>query len=153
MIGCLPWQTCRRLGTPLCHRIICRGGSCQEHRGIMILVAAHLRPVGWLTYSRTGGSNNPRLFMFVNGTTDVIDSRTKICYNPPHSPTGRKGGLFLWQDMSGTWTRRSDGFTAFRTSKLLKQRIDRFEPIGGVKNGGSTRTVFVTGDESLSMMV
>lgn len=59
----------------------------------------------------------------VNGTTDVIDSRTKICYNPPHSPTGRKGGLFLWQDMSGTWTRRSDGRKALGLPYRRRWRI------------------------------
>lgn len=39
-------------GLSLCHEYICRGGSCQEHRGIMFLLAmlhGSLSPEWWLS--------------------------------------------------------------------------------------------------------
>ena len=41
-------------GLPLCHEYICRGGSCQEHRGIIFLMAI---PVALCL--RNNGSQTP----------------------------------------------------------------------------------------------
>lgn len=56
----MPWQPCRRHWACLyAKKILCRGGSCQEHRGIIFPVA---HPSGMVAhFHRTGGSISSRL--------------------------------------------------------------------------------------------
>lgn len=49
-------------GLPLCHKYICRGGSCQEHRGIMFLMAipsGSVLPEWWLSNSGLLAQSSP----------------------------------------------------------------------------------------------
>lgn len=51
-------------GLPLCHEYICRGGSCQEHRGIMFLMAI---PVALCL--RNSGSQTPDCWLKLDRNT------------------------------------------------------------------------------------
>ena len=51
-------------GLPLCYEYICRGGSCQEHRGIMFLMAI---PVALCL--RNSGSQTPDCWLILDRNT------------------------------------------------------------------------------------
>ena len=53
-------------GLPLCHEYICRGGSCQEHRGIMFLMAI---PVALCL--RNSGSQTPDCWLKLGRNTQL----------------------------------------------------------------------------------
>ena len=54
-------------GLPLCHEYICRGGSCQEHRGIMFLMAI---PVALCL--RNSGSQTPDCWLKLDRNTQLF---------------------------------------------------------------------------------
>ena len=54
-------------GLPLCHEYICRGGSCQEHRGIIFLMAI---PVALCL--RNSGSQTPDCWLKLDRNTQYL---------------------------------------------------------------------------------
>ena len=69
-----------RTGLPLCHEYICRGGSCQEHRGIMFLMAI---PVALCL--RNSGSQTPDCWLKLDRNTQFVS------LNKPHSRLTESG--------------------------------------------------------------
>lgn len=61
-------------GLPLCHEYICRGGSCQEHRGIMFLMAI---PVALCL--RNNGSQTPDRWLKL--ARNIHSKTSIICFN------------------------------------------------------------------------
>ena len=73
-------------GLPLCHESICRGGSCQEHRGIMFLMAI---PVALCL--QNSGSQTPDCWLKLDRNThsssSISDSPTAVLKSFNFSPS------------------------------------------------------------------
>lgn len=66
-------------GLPLYHEYICRGGSCQEHRGIMFLMAMQDGSIlleVWLSKSGQAAQNEPKYSLRAACTAKVLQLKS-----------------------------------------------------------------------------